>query len=78
MSEGVFSLPHQEMMVRGLRVQGGIVGSRQVHRDMLDFAALQKVKLMVAWFLMAEKRRGSRIVSGWGKMWHRRSGSAPY
>ncbi|KAL3466903.1 chaperonin 10-like protein [Aspergillus heterothallicus] len=54
-SEGEFSLPHQEMIVRGLRVQGGIVGSRQVHRDMLDFAAFHGVRPMTVRFPMTEK-----------------------
>ncbi|KAL2828344.1 chaperonin 10-like protein [Aspergillus pseudoustus] len=53
-AEGEFSLPHQEMIVRGLRVQGGIVGSRLVHRQMLDFAAFHGVKPMLVRFPMTE------------------------
>ncbi|OGE47824.1 hypothetical protein PENARI_c036G12321 [Penicillium arizonense] len=37
-------IPYMPLLVNGLRVQGGIVSSRQVHRDMLEFAAFHGIK----------------------------------
>lgn len=37
-------MPYMPLLVNGLRVQGGIVSSRQVHRDMLAFAAFHNIK----------------------------------
>ena len=37
-------IPYMPLLVNGLRVQGGIVSSRQVHRDMLAFAAFHGIK----------------------------------
>lgn len=37
-------IPYMPLLSNGLRVQGGIVSSRQVHRDMLDFAAFHGIK----------------------------------
>ncbi|KAL2819581.1 chaperonin 10-like protein [Aspergillus cavernicola] len=51
-SDKPFTFPHTALVVRGLRVQGGIVGSRQVHRDMLDFAAFHGIKPMVVRYPM--------------------------
>ncbi|RDW72704.1 NAD(P)-dependent alcohol dehydrogenase [Aspergillus mulundensis] len=53
-----FVIPNQEMLVRGLRVQGGIVAARQVHREMLQFAAFHGVKPIVMRFPMNEKGIG--------------------
>ncbi|PYI00458.1 NADP-dependent alcohol dehydrogenase [Aspergillus sclerotiicarbonarius CBS 121057] len=39
-----FKFPYNPLVVNGLRVQGSVVAARQVHRDMLDFAALHGVK----------------------------------
>ncbi|KAJ5945965.1 hypothetical protein N7454_002804 [Penicillium verhagenii] len=41
---GDLQIPYMPLLLSGLRVQGGIVSSRQVHRDMLEFAALHKIK----------------------------------
>jgi D-arabinose 1-dehydrogenase-like Zn-dependent alcohol dehydrogenase len=41
---GDFHIPYMPLLTNGLRIQGGIVSSRQVHRDMLDFAAFHKIK----------------------------------
>ncbi|KAJ5560441.1 hypothetical protein N7513_002840 [Penicillium frequentans] len=41
---GELKVPYMPLLVTGLRVQGGIVSSRQVHREMLDFAAHHKIK----------------------------------
>jgi D-arabinose 1-dehydrogenase-like Zn-dependent alcohol dehydrogenase len=37
-------IPYMPLLLNGLRVQGGIVSARQVHRDMLEFAALHNIK----------------------------------
>ncbi|KAJ5412753.1 hypothetical protein N7465_005058 [Penicillium sp. CMV-2018d] len=37
-------IPYMPLLVNGLRIQGGIVGSRQVHRDMLEFASFHNIK----------------------------------
>lgn len=37
-------IPYLPLLVNGLRVQGGIVSARQVHRDMLEFAAAHNIK----------------------------------
>ncbi|RAL04501.1 NAD(P)-dependent alcohol dehydrogenase [Aspergillus ibericus CBS 121593] len=39
-----FKFPYMALLGNGLRVQGSVVAARQVHRDMLDFAALHGVK----------------------------------
>ncbi|KAL4923557.1 NAD(P)-dependent alcohol dehydrogenase [Aspergillus undulatus] len=54
-SDKPFTFPHQELIVRGLRVQGGIVATRQVHREMLAFAAFHGVKPMTVRYPMTEK-----------------------
>ncbi|KAJ5367905.1 uncharacterized protein N7496_007665 [Penicillium cataractarum] len=37
-------IPYMPVLLNGLRIQGGIVSARQVHRDMLDFAAVHNIK----------------------------------
>lgn len=37
-------IPYMPLLVNGLRIQGGIVASRQVHRDMLEFASFHNIK----------------------------------
>lgn len=37
-------IPYMPLLVNGLRIQGGITSSRQVHRDMLAFAAFHNIK----------------------------------
>jgi D-arabinose 1-dehydrogenase-like Zn-dependent alcohol dehydrogenase len=43
------------LLVNGLRVQGGIVSARQVHRDMLEFAAIHGIKPVKMTFPMTLK-----------------------
>ncbi|KAL4912995.1 chaperonin 10-like protein [Aspergillus aurantiobrunneus] len=54
-SDKPFTFPHTDLVVRGLRVQGGIVATRQVHRDMLQFAAFHGIKPMVVRYPMSEQ-----------------------
>ncbi|OQE42336.1 hypothetical protein PENCOP_c004G04162 [Penicillium coprophilum] len=37
-------IPYMPLLSHGLRIQGGIVASRQVHKDMLEFAAFHNIK----------------------------------
>ncbi|KOS46242.1 hypothetical protein ACN38_g2778 [Penicillium nordicum] len=37
-------IPYMPLLANALRIQGGIVGSRQVHRDMLEFASFHNIK----------------------------------
>ncbi|CAG8890339.1 unnamed protein product [Penicillium egyptiacum] len=37
-------IPYMPLLENGLRIQGGIVGSRQVHKDMLEFASFHNIK----------------------------------
>lgn len=39
-----FKFPYMKLLDQGLRVQGSIVSARQVHREMLEFAAAHKIK----------------------------------
>ncbi|CAG7921589.1 unnamed protein product [Penicillium olsonii] len=45
-------IPYMPLLVNGLRIQGGIVSSRQVHRDMLEFAAFHNIKPITMTFPM--------------------------
>lgn len=42
--QGDLTIPYMPLLVNGLRIQGGVVSARQVHRDMLDFAAFHGIK----------------------------------
>ncbi|KAJ5203632.1 uncharacterized protein N7498_004511 [Penicillium cinerascens] len=42
--ENDLKVPYLPLLQNGLRVQGGIVSARQVHRDMLEFAAVHNIK----------------------------------
>ncbi|KAJ5683660.1 uncharacterized protein N7477_000005 [Penicillium maclennaniae] len=42
--ENDLKIPYMPLLANGLRIQGGIVSARQVHRDMLEFAALHNIK----------------------------------
>ncbi|KAJ5887404.1 hypothetical protein N7495_007445 [Penicillium taxi] len=37
-------IPYMPLILNGLRIQGGIVSPRQLHRDMLEFAAIHQIK----------------------------------
>lgn len=37
-------IPYMPLLVTGLRIQGGIVSARQIHREMLEFAAQHGIK----------------------------------
>ncbi|KAK5941448.1 hypothetical protein PMZ80_006727 [Knufia obscura] len=54
-SEGDLQMPYMPLVVQGLRVQGSVVGSRQIHREMLEFAAAQGVKPIIQTFPMSKQ-----------------------
>lgn len=65
-------IPYMPLLVNGLRVQGGIVSARQVHRDMLEFAALHNIKPVKMTFPMTlEGVRDSLKTLEEGKMRYR-------
>ncbi len=43
------------LVLKGLTVQGSVVAARDVHRQMLDFAALHKIEPIMEKFPMTEK-----------------------
>lgn len=43
-SEDDFKIPYMPLLANGIRIQGSVVGSRHLHRDMLEFAASQNVR----------------------------------
>lgn len=47
---GDFAIPHMQMVVQGLRIQGSVVAARAVHRKMLAFAALHEIKPIIMEF----------------------------
>lgn len=46
-SEGKPAFPYMELLEAGLCIQGSLVATRAVHREMLDFAALHGVRPVV-------------------------------
>lgn len=65
-------IPYMPLLLNGLRVQGGIVSARQVHRDMLEFAALHNIKPVKMTFpLTLEGVRDSLKTLEEGKMRYR-------
>lgn len=49
-SEGDLQMPYMPLLLNGLRVQGSVVGSRKIHREMLEFAATQSIKPIIEAF----------------------------
>ncbi|GJN73939.1 hypothetical protein PLIIFM63780_008010 [Purpureocillium lilacinum] len=52
--EGNFEFPYMPILGQGIRIQGVIVATRAVHREMLDFAALHAIKPIIEKFPMTE------------------------
>lgn len=48
-------MPYLPLVLQGISVQGSLVASRSVHRQMLDFAALHQIKPIVETFPMTEE-----------------------
>lgn len=54
-SGGDFTVPYMPLLVQGVTVQGSIVAPRQIHKDMLEFAALHGITPVVQEFPMSEE-----------------------
>ncbi|KAI9742976.1 MAG: hypothetical protein M1818_003271 [Claussenomyces sp. TS43310] len=54
-SAGNFEIPYMPLILQGIAVQGSLVAPRNLHRQMLDFAALHKIKPIVEQFPMTEE-----------------------
>ncbi|KAH7119378.1 chaperonin 10-like protein [Dactylonectria estremocensis] len=54
-STGNLELPYFPIMAKGIRIQGSLVASRAVHREMLAFAALHRIKPVIEKFPMTEE-----------------------
>ncbi|RVX68715.1 hypothetical protein B0A52_07601 [Exophiala mesophila] len=46
-SEGDLKVPYTPILMTGLKIQGSLVAARQIHREMLQFAALHKIKPII-------------------------------
>lgn len=53
--EGDLSVPYMPLLVNGIRIQGSVVGSKQIHQDMLNFAAVQDIRPIIQEFPLTEK-----------------------
>ncbi|KAG8404913.1 hypothetical protein J3459_017891 [Metarhizium acridum] len=54
-SSGNLEMPYMPLLLKGIGVQGGLVASRGVHRQMLQFAASHDIKPVIETFPMDEK-----------------------
>lgn len=53
-SSGDFSIPYGPLIGQGITVQGSVVAPRQIHKDMLKFAALHQIKPVIQEFPLSE------------------------
>lgn len=54
-SAGNLVIPYMPLILQGINVQGSLVATRSLHRQMLDFAALHKIEPIVEKFPMTEE-----------------------
>lgn len=54
-SGGHFSVPYMPLIAQGITVQGSVVAPRQIHREMLEFAALHGIAPVTEEFPMTEE-----------------------
>ncbi|ROV87655.1 hypothetical protein VSDG_09661 [Cytospora chrysosperma] len=54
-ADGNFSIPYMPLLASGITVQGSIVAPRQLHREMLEFAALHNIKAVIQEYPMTEE-----------------------
>lgn len=54
-SQDDLKVPYMALLTSGLRVQGSVVGSKQIHKDMLAFAAAQGIKPIIETFPLNEQ-----------------------
>ncbi|KAH0833678.1 putative formaldehyde dehydrogenase AdhA [Fonsecaea pedrosoi] len=53
-SSGDLKMPYMAIVMNGLKVQGSLVAARQVHREMLEFAAVHDLKPIIQTFPLTE------------------------
>lgn len=54
-SQGKLEIPYMGLIMQGIAVQGSLVASRSLHRQMLEFAALHQIKPISETFPMTEQ-----------------------
>ncbi len=54
-SSGNLEIPYMALILQGISVQGSLVAPRNLHRQMLEFAALHQIKPIVEKFPMTEE-----------------------
>lgn len=54
LNDGDLQMPFMPLLVQGLRIQGSVVGSRHLHRDMLTFAAQHDIRPITQTFPMTK------------------------
>ncbi|OTB05525.1 hypothetical protein M426DRAFT_319796 [Hypoxylon sp. CI-4A] len=53
-TEGNFEIPYFPMLANAINIQGCVIAPRYIHKQMLEFAALHKIKPVVQLFPMTE------------------------
>ncbi|CAM1505933.1 Fc.00g115700.m01.CDS01 [Cosmosporella sp. VM-42] len=54
-SSGNLTIPYMPLILQGIRVQGSLVATRSLHREMLEFAAFHGIKPVIETFPMTEE-----------------------
>lgn len=54
-SNDELKIPYMGVLMNGLRIQGSLVAAREIHREMLDFAAVHNIKPIVQTFPLSQK-----------------------
>ena len=54
-ADGNFAIPYMSLIFQGINIQGSLVAPRNLHKQMLAFAALHKIKPIVQTFPMTEE-----------------------
>jgi D-arabinose 1-dehydrogenase-like Zn-dependent alcohol dehydrogenase len=49
-SQGDLKVPYIPIISSGLKIQGSLVAAREIHREMLEFAAIHKIKPVIETF----------------------------
>ena len=52
-SEDDLTIPYMPVIMSGLKIQGSLVAARQIHREMLNFAAVHQIKPIIETFPMS-------------------------
>lgn len=53
-TDGNFEIPYMPLLLNGITIQGSGIGSRYVHKQMLEFPGLHKIKPVLKRFSMNE------------------------